>query len=73
MEAIKRLLDIIDEPIKNWIDLGVLGIVIATFIELLPAVSGLVSLVWLGMRMYETWLNIKMRKQELKDGNERID
>lgn len=56
------------ETVKNTGDVAFLSAIGATVMGWLPAVTAAVSLVWVGMRMYETYLNIQhARKRRDED------
>lgn len=56
------------EHLKATLDVANFGVIWAWFMGVLPVISTtilpLLSLVWLIMRMYETYLNIKKVKKE---------
>lgn len=53
----------IAEPIKYMIDVVTIGAAWAAFLAMIPALTAVASLVWLGLRIYETWLTIKEKKR----------
>lgn len=56
------------ETVKHWFDWAAFSVGLAVFFQWLPAVTGLASLVWLAMRMYETYLSVQIKKGVL-NGN----
>ena len=59
------------ETAKNTGDVAFLSAIGATVMGWLPAVTALVSLVWVAMRMYETYLNIlHARTRRREDENQ---
>lgn len=45
-------------------DIASITIIISTIAGWLPAIASLLSIVWLGLRIYETWLNIQDLKRK---------
>lgn len=56
------------EKAGNTLDASAVGIVIATLFGWLPNIAALLSVIWLAMRIYSTYLDIqKQRKGALDD------
>lgn len=56
------------EPIKHMFDVISLATAIGTFVASWgPTISLWLSMVWLGLRIYETWLTIKEKRKSLKE------
>lgn len=47
----KRLME---EQVKSWLDATSIAIVLGTIAQWLPAIAALASLIWTGIRIYET-------------------
>lgn len=54
------------ETAKTLADLGSFATLFAVFMDAVPSLAALLSLVWILMRMYETWLNIQHRRRALE-------
>lgn len=61
------------DDIKNMIDIGAISAAFASFFNLIPHISSLLAMIWLGLRIYESrtvqsWVNpekeIKTRKED---------
>ena len=52
--------------IKSMIDWIALGTTIATLAAWIPAIAGLLSIVWGCYRIYDIHLDIQIKKQQLK-------
>lgn len=44
----------LSEPTKEWFDWSAFSTIIAAFFKVIPELSGLVGLVWLCIRVWET-------------------
>lgn len=53
------------ETAKHALDALSVGGVIAVFLGWIPHATALVMLIWGIMRLYECWLNIKLKHREL--------
>ena len=62
MSALEHL----SEPVKHAVDLLSIGAVVAALLNLLPAITALVTLLWISMRVIESWQNIKINGRKLK-------
>lgn len=54
------------ETIKAGLDAMSVGVVIGWMFGLLPAVATMLTIVWTGLRIYESVLNIKDKKSQSK-------
>lgn len=54
------------EPIKHVFDGGSVLITVGVFFQWLPHVTALLAMVWMCFRLYEGWLNIKIKHAELR-------
>lgn len=53
------------EPVTSTLDFSAVGVAVATFFGWLPQVAALLSVIWLVLRIYETWVSI----QKIKKGD----
>lgn len=60
-------MNFISESVKEWFDWSAFGAAIGAFFKLVPEISGLVGLVWLCLRVWETETVKEWRGK--KDGN----
>ncbi len=60
----KQILAQVPEPLKHVGDGGAVATAAAAFMSYLPNVAALLSVVWLGLRIYETVLNLRDRRKE---------
>lgn len=67
MSYIFYLYDQLTEAVKKAIDMLSIGTAIAGLFTILPKIATGLSVLWLLMRMYETWLNIKEKRKALKE------
>lgn len=51
---------------KQAVDLGALGVTLTTVMQIVPPITAVLSLVWVSLRIYESWQNIKKNHKELK-------
>jgi len=42
------------ETIKSWVDLGAFMTLLGTLVDALPAFAALLTIIWTGIRIYET-------------------
>lgn len=56
------------EQLKQAMDVLSASAVIASIMTWIPPMAAILSLVWAGMRLYESYLNIKIKRKEL-NGN----
>lgn len=54
MENIKHQAASTIDHVKHTIDAGAVGIGVGAFIELLPAISAFLTIIWILIRIYET-------------------
>lgn len=52
------------EPVKHATDVVSLTVAGAAFMQWLPAATAFLSLIWVGLRIYETCLNIKAKRKK---------
>jgi len=43
-----------DEQFKSVLDLGSVGVIIASFMEAVPNITALLALIWMAIRLWET-------------------
>lgn len=55
----------VSETAKHWIDALSLGALMATLLDWLPGASAILVFVWTVARLYECYLNIKIKRREL--------
>jgi hypothetical protein len=55
----------LSETAKHWGDAGAVGGAVAALFGWLPEVTALLVAIWTVMRLYECWLNIKLKRREL--------
>lgn len=48
----------------HLLDVAALGLMVSTLLSLLPAATAVLSLVWIGMRVYREYLEIKKLKSQ---------
>lgn len=60
-------LDQMSDTAKHWIDALSLGALVATLIDVLPAATALLVFVWTAMRIYESYLTIKLKHREMRE------
>ena len=65
---VQEYFDHIDEHTKHVLDFTSIGVVLGSLIQILPAVASLFTIVWTGIRIYETKTvqNLLKRKKETK-------
>jgi hypothetical protein len=56
----------LSDTAKHWGDALSIGGLVASLLGWLPGVTALLVLVWTGMRIYECYLNIRLRHRELE-------
>lgn len=52
------------EPVKYTADAVSFTVMGAAFMQWLPAATAFLSLIWVGLRIYETCLNIKAKRKK---------
>lgn len=57
----------IQEQAKHVIDAGAIGGGVAAFAGWLPDIAAGLSIIWLAVRVYETILNIRLKRKELNE------
>lgn len=67
MSYIHEFYNSLTGPVKHMFDVLFIGTAWAAFIAMIPAISAVLSLIWIGLRVYEAVLNIRALKQKLKD------
>jgi hypothetical protein len=55
----------LSDTAKHWGDALSIGGLVASLLGWLPGVTALLVLLWTGMRVYECWLSIKLKRREL--------
>lgn len=53
------------EGSRHTYDLASLAVLIGVFAQVLPAVASVVTIGWIGLRGYKTWLEIRLLKRGL--------
>jgi hypothetical protein len=66
LQMIKQIHEI-NEHTKHLLDWTSIGVVLGTLMQILPSIAALASLVWTGIRIYETktvqeWLKKRSKK-----------
>lgn len=56
------------EELTRTIDAAAAGVTVGALFEILPAISAILSIVWLLLRIYYSILDIKHKKAQMKDG-----
>jgi hypothetical protein len=56
----------LSEQARYWLDASAIGAVVASLFGWLPEIAALLSVIWFGMRLYETHLAIRLKKHELR-------
>lgn len=51
---------------KSMIDYASLGIVLASMMSILPPIAALLTIIWTGLRIYESWLDIKEKHKDAR-------
>ena len=54
LHKFQEYFDHIDEHTKHVLDFTSIGVVLGSLIQILPAVASLFTIVWTGIRIYET-------------------
>lgn len=54
-----------NEPVKYLVDTASLSVWISALLGVVPNIAAIMSVVWLGFRIYETYLSIKIKQREL--------
>lgn len=58
----------LSEPAKHAVD-AIAGVtLLATLLSWLPAIGAVLSVIWIAMRIFESWQNIRLNSRKLKDG-----
>lgn len=52
--------------VEHVIDLGAIGWGVAAFLDFLPHIAALLSVVWLVLRVQNMWLANKLKKMQIK-------
>jgi hypothetical protein len=55
----------LSEPTKQAVDALSAGAIIATLFSWLPQISALLAAIWFGLRIFETWQNIRLNGRKL--------
>lgn len=50
---------------KHLADMASVGVVAAALLEMIPEMTAIAGLVWFVMRIYQTWLEIRLKQKEL--------
>lgn len=59
-----------DHNNAQMVDLGSIGIVIATIFGWLPNIAALLTVIWMGLRVYEAYLTIQEKLRNKRKDNE---
>lgn len=51
----------------HWIDAGALGVTLGALLGYLPTVAAILSVVWMALRVYSAYLDIKEQRRRMKD------
>lgn len=57
----------LNETAKHALDGLSLGSAAMAVLGIVPEIAALLGAVWIVMRLYESWLTIKIRRRELRD------
>lgn len=57
----------LSEPVKTTADLLSVGAFIATLMSWLPAATIFLSFVWICLRCFESWQNVRLNARKLKE------
>jgi hypothetical protein len=55
------------ETMKTVFDWSAAGMLVASIVELLPAIAAGMAVVWWGYRIYESHLQVRILKKQLKE------
>lgn len=68
LHKLQEYFEHIDEHTKHVLDFTSIGVVLGSLIQILPAVASLFTIVWTGIRIYETKTvqNLLKRRKETK-------
>ena len=68
LHKLQEYFEHIDEHTKHVLDFTSIGVVLGSLIQILPAIASLFTIVWTGIRIYETKTvqNLLKRRKETK-------
>lgn len=55
------------DHIKAFLDVTSIGVAIAAVLKALPEVTVVLSFIWVCMRMYNSWLEIRVNRKQLDE------
>lgn len=61
-----QVLDHLSDTAKHWIDVFSLGALVMALLDWIPGVTAILVMVWTGMRIYESFLAIRLAQKNLK-------
>jgi hypothetical protein len=56
----------LSEPVKHAVDALALGTLLATLFSWLPAIASVLTVLWLTMRLVESWQQIRLNGRKLR-------
>jgi ABC-type amino acid transport system permease subunit len=56
--------DHLSDPIKGTLDVAFAGVTVAAVLDAIPGITAALSLVWVCMRIYSAWLEIKKHRRD---------
>jgi hypothetical protein len=56
----------LSEPVKHVADALAVGAFVATILSWLPAATVFLSFVWICLRCYESWQNVRLNDRKLR-------
>ena len=60
------VLDHMSEPVKHLGDLAAGATLVATLLSWMPAIGSVLAVVWVAMRIIESWQNIRLNGRKLR-------
>lgn len=57
----------VPEGIKHFLDVTSIGVAVAAFVKVLPEVTVVLSFVWICLRTYSAWLEVRLKQKQLND------
>lgn len=58
----------LSEPVTHLVDAGAVGVVVAVWASWLPGIASLLTVIWMMLRIYETFQNIMARRRKQDGG-----
>jgi hypothetical protein len=60
------VLDHLSEPVKHLGDVVAGATLLATLLSWMPAIGSVLAVVWVAMRIFESWQNIRLNDRKLR-------